>query len=159
MRTLPVLFLPLILMVAHAQEQPVPERKAPAIYRVDITLRDGSAQKARHFSMLLEAEGGGKINSGTRLPVRNSKGDYTYIDVGVNVDCRVRERGGLVLLSGNIEISNAPPQGEAGAPPAIRQIRSNYMSGVQPDKPAVIARITDPEAQTNLEIEAVAHRM
>jgi hypothetical protein len=83
---------------------------------------------------------------------------YAYADVGVNIDCRVREVAKQLLLYADVEISSvAPPAKGVTAPvatPTIAQVKVNVSTAVTLGQPRVIAVIDDPSVQRKLEVEA-----
>src|SRR5215831_314963 len=77
------------------------------VYRVELTMReaaDASAKTARHYSILIDTSGKGTFRIGNREPVATGSfqpgtggtginplvnTQYTYLDTGVNIDCRL----------------------------------------------------------------------
>src|SRR5579872_4214135 len=67
--------------------------KAAAFYHLDIVTREMEENKlinARTYSMIVSDKPGwtSVVRTGSRVPVTTAKGEFTFIDVGVNIDIR-----------------------------------------------------------------------
>lgn len=157
--------IPVLLMCAAvcpgllAQEKPA----EPAHnYKVDFTLKDGSdSGGVRHFSMLIDAAGGLSVfRTGTRVPVLSGKDELNSVEVGVNIDCRLREQGGRALLNATIDVSTLAPSAQpVPMRPQIAQTRVMVNAALQPGKPTLVASIEDPVQQRRLDVEATLTRV
>jgi hypothetical protein len=174
MRTLAMLLLTgSLLTPAFPQDKPVNR----AVYKVEFTIRDSSpaaAQSSRRYTMLVESDGRGVFRLGNRVPyitggsLANTSAtlvnaQYNYAEIGVNIDCRVREVNSKVSLSTNLEISSVVPY-DKGAPasgpnPTIANTRIEVTTELEAGKPAIIATVDDPVTQRKLDIEAVATKV
>jgi hypothetical protein len=107
-------------------------------YKLDFTVKEVEGSKVlntRTYSVMVAAETGGQkaclIRTGSKVPtVNGSPGanpQFTYIDLGVNIDCGsvVKEVPGGLSLGVNADISSAlqEPATSPSLPPIIRQNR------------------------------------
>jgi hypothetical protein len=136
------------------------------------TIRDDRAQ--RTYTLLVDTSGRGTLRAGNRVPVVTSSmqpdtggmtTQYQYFDVGVTIDCRVRETdAGKVVVSSDLDISTvAEPVKSAGAAPPNPTVTSVRVGGVSavvaPGRPAVIASIDDPVTSRKLDVIATVTRL
>jgi hypothetical protein len=143
---------------ALAQEK----RDAPmfSVYKVDFTLRDGTdgGKSARHYTMLIDSDGHGTFRVGNKVPYQTGNAQFNYADVGVNIDCRLRDGGaGKVVMMAEFELSAVvpPAKGAFATPPnpTMSQTRVGVNALLQPGKPVLIAAIDDPMSARRLDIE------
>jgi hypothetical protein len=111
--------------------------------------------------MVLEEGNYGSFRVGNRVPVVLEKGPQ-YLDVGINIDCRPRERGDAVSLEIHVESSSVvaqePPQ-TATSNPVFRQQRTNISPIVTPGKPTLVASMDDVLSSRRYEIEVTATKV
>ena len=72
---------------------------------------------------------------------------FTYIDVGLNIDCVVAEAGSKFAMHADLDISTAvmPDKNPSAVQnPTISQIRLNMDTTVAPGKPTIVASFDDP---------------
>jgi hypothetical protein len=107
-----------------------------------------------------------RLRVGNRVPVfvhsqekgsSNTVTDFNYIDVGVNIDNRLREAGDALALEVTADISSVAemPSG-VGLPPTVRQIKGTAASLIYPGKPAVVFSADDPGSQHRFELQVTA---
>ncbi len=169
------------LTAARAQEkaQEKQEAKKPAaeefkplhFYRLDFAFRELQDKKtvsSRGYTMVLADNGVMSIlKSGARIPIPTGRGDFQYIDVGVNLKCRVRGETETPLLVANIEFSSPvlPEQGATTATPiakeqpVLRQANADVYAPIVAGKPLVIATMDDPSLPRRFEIEVTPTRL
>jgi len=135
------------------------EPTAPAVkyYRFDMVVKEidtGKVQSARNYSVIGSARPGGAvamvIRAGERVPV-GTQTNQTYIDVGVNVDCRIMSESATELgLMVSADVSSA----DSRTPPIISQTKWNSNVIVPLKKPTVIFSSESPskKIQTQLEV-------
>lgn len=125
-------------------------------FKVDYTIRDGSAQP-RRYAVLIEKGGRGNFRVGTRQPYPTGPNNYNYADIGVNIDARLSEGGRGLTLDSNIEISSlqAEKSADTTKPPVIAQVRTNVTNQMPVGRAMVIATIDDPVTLKKFEIEAM----
>jgi hypothetical protein len=170
--TLAAAAMALPVVPAHAQE-----RGAPT-YKVEMNIRDegGAPNNAtRHYTLLIESNHKATLKAGSRIPVAtasmpNNGGlaapatQYTYIDVGVNIECTVGEINGRLVMHGNLDFSNVI-QHSGGATavnppnPTVGQTKLELETSLEPGKPTVIAAFDDPATMRKLQVEATVNRI
>ena len=145
----------LVLGAASAQAQ---NAVPGATYKVEFNIRDAAdaAKGARHYTMLIDPGERGIFKVGDRVPVITKGSETTYVDVGVNIEARLREVNGRVLLNSNIDMSTARP---GGATPTIAQVRVDVNTTVTPGKPTLVAVIDDPASDHKLDVQATVTKL
>lgn len=140
-------------------------------YRLDFTFRELQDKKtvnSRNFSMVLADNGVmSALKSGARIPIPTGRGDFQYLDVGVNLKCRVRGETEVPLLVAAIEFSSPalPEQGATTATPmakeqpVLRQANADVYAPIVAGKPLVIAVMDDPSLPRRFEIEVTPTRL
>jgi hypothetical protein len=102
------------------------------------------------------------IRTGTKVPVESEQGKATYIDVGVNIDCRsVMEVGGRLAMDVSADISSigSPKmEGSGGARgmPMILANRWNSQVLVVLGKPTVLFSSDEVTSKRTLKLELTA---
>ena len=149
-------------LAAHAQDRP---------YKVDFTIRDtgdAGGKTGRKFSLLVSSGRKTTFKVGNRVPVvtgsAGSGGNvqFTYVDVGINIDCSVSDNNSNLTVHADLDISTAvtPEKGTNAAPtPTISQIRLNLETAVLPGKPAVVASFDDPVTSRKFDIDVAITKM
>jgi hypothetical protein len=109
------------------------ERESPnGFYRLDFVtkeLDDAKIVNSRTYSMTVSDKSNGQIRTTSRVPTQSSSGggQFSYIDLGVSIDCReVREVIGQLTLAVSIDLSSASTDTGTSAnmaPPVIRQYK------------------------------------
>lgn len=162
----------LIPRVTAQEDKAKPEESSPktavsrlnSAYRLEFTLaelEDGKKINTRSYSMLAQAGGAlSKLRIGLRVPVATGNTQFQYMDVGMNIDCRVQEQEGSLVLSTIIESSNVtpPPAQSVSVPnqPVVRQVRADLSTVVNPGKPTLISSMDDPISRHQFQIEVTA---
>ncbi len=126
-------------------------------YKVEFLIHDdGDAKATRRYTILMDPAGKGVFRVGQRVPVSTGKDTMTYVDVGVNVDARLRMQGSKALLSSDIEISSAVPlSGPGSSQPKILQVRISSTATLAPGKQEMIAAVDDPASSRRIQVEAL----
>jgi len=134
--------------------------KPVAVYRVDFTMRemeDGKVLNTRKYMLMTDSQGWAKSRVGSRVPISTGN-EVTYQDVGINIDCRVRDRDDAILLDTSIESSSVvPPEqapGSSALRPVFRRVSSNVTGAVALGKPTIIGSMDDVTSSHRFEIEA-----
>lgn len=155
------------------------DRVGPPIYKLDFNIRDGgdtAAKGARHYTLLMEQGRKAVFKVGNRVPVASGSfqsgstnvnplvnTQYTYIDIGVNIECTVNDQNGRILLHGDLDLSTvAPPDAAHAAIPAnptVVQTKLNLETALEAGKPTVIAAIDDPVTSRKFQVEATVARV
>jgi hypothetical protein len=169
-----VLLFPLLPLIAQERIVPV----VTTVYRVEYRIRDGSdaaSKTGRRYTMLIENHNKGTFKVGDRVPVATGSfqpgvggvganpmvnTQFTYIDVGVNIDAHVAEENGKITLNSNLDIStlveHKPAQpGQVLPNPTVSQIKIAEISTVPLGKPTLVASIDDPVTQRKFDVEVV----
>ena len=149
---------------AQGQERPT--------YKVDYTIRDtgdAGGKTGRKFSLLVNPGVKSTFKVGNRVPVSTgSQGgalvnnQFTYIDVGLNIDCVVNESGSKFAIHTDMDISTAvmPDKSANAAPnPTISQIHLNLDTTVGAGKPTVVASFDDPVTSRKFDIDVAITKM
>jgi hypothetical protein len=127
--------LVLTTFAAAAQEtaKPKQDEPSPAVtplrVQVVFTEYDGEKKVANlPYSFTVNADErrarpGSKIRNGARIPIATGKDQFTYIDVGTNVDCSATlQEDGRYKLQMVLERSSISPETPAGSGnPVVRQ--------------------------------------
>ena len=70
------------------------------------------------------ARPGSLIRNGARIPVTTGKEQFTYVDIGTNLDCSATlQEDGRYKLQMTMDRSSISPETPAGGNPVIRQFR------------------------------------
>ncbi len=142
--------------VAEKQPKPV------SAYRLEFSLREmeeGERVNARSYAMLVEEDNWGRIRVGSKVPITTGEKQIQYMDVGVNIDCRVRERENYLLLDTTIEMTSfVSPEGASGVAgnPVLRHLRSQVATAIPLAKPALISIADDTATKHRYEVEVTA---
>jgi hypothetical protein len=160
-----VLLAALLAMPLCAQAQ---ERD---LFKVDFTIRDtgdAGGKTGRKYSLLVYGLDKGVFKIGNRVPVATSTSgggmgntQYTYIDVGVNIDVMLRpEPSGKVGVHADMDLSSALANEKApGASPTISQIKVAITTAISPGKPTVVASFDDPVTSRKFDVEALVTKV
>jgi hypothetical protein len=169
-----LLLLPLLPLAA--QEKPA---SSTNVYRVEYRIRDGSdaaAKNGRRYTMLIGNRDKGTFKLGERVPVASGSfqpgagasplvnTQFTYIDVGVNIDAILAEENGKVTLNSNLDISTlvehkAPQPSPILPNPTVAQIKIAEISVLTPGKPTLVASIDDPVTQRKFDVEVTVTKV
>lgn len=119
----------------------------------------GKTVNSRSFNMIVGTEKGNQaLRTGGRVPYTTGPGQFNYLDVGVNIDCRdVRATGSSVQMYILAEISSVvnPTEGPPSVP-TIRQNRWNASVIVPMRKPMVIFSSDDLATKRTVQVEVTA---
>ena len=119
-------------------------------------LEGGKTTNTRSYSMTVSTESGTSvIRTGDKVPVQSAEGQYTYVDVGVNIDCRGvhADVDGQLVLSVSAEISSVATN---TSHPLIRQNKwsSNVMLALR--KPTVVFSSDGVTGKGQMQLEMTA---
>ena len=154
-------------LAVHAQDN----RENPP-YKVDFTIRDtgdAGGKAGRKFSLLVNRGVKSTFKVGNRVPVATGGTggvggniQFTYIDVGMNIDCTVNEFGSKFGVHADMDISTAvmPDKSPSAVQnPTISQIRLNLDTTVAAGKPTVVASFDDPVTSRKFDIDVAITKM
>ncbi len=167
-----------LIVPGRAQDRPAPAR---SVYRVDLVFRDSAdtAGRPRRYSVMMDTEGRGSIRVGNRVPYVTGtfqpgtaaggasplvSTQYQYADIGVNVDCSVKDVAGKAALNTQIEVSSLvqpTKPAEANVPPAptVAQTRIGVATLLDVGKSTSIASFDDPVTGRRFDVEATVKKM
>jgi hypothetical protein len=136
-------------------------------YKVDFTIHDSGdagAKAGRTYSLVVNEGQKGQFKVGNRMPMATSNTpgstQFTYVDVGVNIDCIVQERDGKASMHADLDMSTAVPSEKTpSANPTISQIKINVDTMLTPAKPTVVASFDDPVTSRKFEVEAMVTKL
>jgi len=138
------------------------ERQA---YRVDFSvneMEDGKKINSRQYSMNVAAGDNQEIKIGTRVPIEEKANEFSYLDVGTSLWCRLRDRSDVawlgnaaVLLNVRSEVSNfaVPDQQGQNMRPLLRQLKIEASTVAQLGKPLVVGSVDDPNSKRQFQLE------
>ena len=154
---------------ASAQDSSKPKaapetEKAVNAYRLDFSVNefeDGKKINTRQYSMNLNADDGNEIKIGTRVPVESKQGEFTYLDVGTSIWCKIGERANGLPMSVRAEISNfaMPDQQREQARPVLRQLSIRASTVAQLGKPMVVGSVDDPNSKRQFQLELTVTKL
>jgi len=153
---------------------PAQEKPELPIYKVEFNIRDSRGGKPLHYSLRLEPSRKAVLRVGNRVPVATGSfqpgtagalvsTQYTYLDIGVNIECIISEMGGRIAMHGNLDMSTiTPPEpatpGGTPANPTVGQTKVELDTALDLGKPTVVAEIDDPTGTRHFQIEAIVTR-
>lgn len=154
----------LVLLVAagcFAQNEKSKPAEGSKAFQLDFVvkeLEDGKVVNSRNYSIMVATPGNaGSIRAGDKVPVITEGGGSpktTYLDVGVNIDCRgVQETDGKLTLTVTAEISTAASNAN---PPLIRTTRWNSNVVVPLRKPTALFSSDDTSSKRRMTLELTA---
>ena len=88
---------------------------------------------------------------------------YTYLDTGVNIECRLRELNGKITLNADLDISAVRQHDRAAAlnppNPTVAAIRLGVSALMSPGKPTQIVSMDDPVTMKRFDVEATVTKV
>ncbi len=173
-----VCVVPTLLAQAQTAGVEVPPKSGfrPHYYHLVFVLKELDAEKIvnsrSYFMSIGTAEGqlntfnARSIRTGTKVPVAYEPGKISYVDVGVNIDCRnVIERANGVAMDLSAEVSsvqkNPDEQNKVhtigeGPTPLIQQNKWNSQAIVMLGKPTVIFSSDEVTSKRSIQLEMTA---
>jgi 3D (Asp-Asp-Asp) domain-containing protein len=138
--------------------------KSVNAYRLDFSVNeteDGKRINTRQYSMNLNADDANEIKIGTRVPVETKQGEFTYLDVGTSIWCRVGQGANGVPISVRAEISNfaMPEQQGQQARPVLRQLSIKASTIMLLGKPMVVGSVDDPNSKRQFQLEVTVTKL
>jgi hypothetical protein len=151
--------LAVAILGAAAQENPKPktEDRTPAVtpLHVQVVFSEFDGDKkvsSLPYSFTVNADEhrarpGSLIRNGVRIPVSSGKDQFTYIDIGTNVDCSATlQEDGRYKLQMTLDRSSILSDGSAGSNgnPTVRQFRVDINQVLKDGQTAESVVSTDP---------------
>jgi hypothetical protein len=117
--------------------------------------------------MNLNASDNNEIKIGTRVPFEQKQGEYTYLDVGTNIWCQLRDRSDLAWLGNDVslrvrsEISNfaLPEQQRQNDRPLLRQLKIDASTVAVLGKSMVLGSVDDPNSKRQFQLEVTVTKL
>jgi hypothetical protein len=147
---------------ASAAKSAPDAEKAVDAYRLDFTvteLEDGKKLNSRQYSMNVNNEDSNEIKIGTRVPAEVKQGEFTYLDVGTSLWCRIAERANGLAINVRAEISNFAMPEQQQSRPVLRQLQIKASSLAQIGKPLVLGSVDDPNSKRQFQLEVTATKL
>lgn len=156
------LLLPAIGLAQETDKKAPQEERTSGFYKLDIVMRemeDGKTVNTRNYMLMLRGDESGQLRVGSRVPI-GKEAQIQYFDVGLKMDCQVRERGGDAFLWARIELSNIATDASTPAPvaPVVRQISSAVQTQLVMGKPIVMTSLDDVVTKRRFVFEVTANR-
>jgi len=165
--TLPIAAALLIFTSAVGLAQSGDTKPAPdqvRYFRLDFAIQEldgGKVTNSRHYVMSIETlTDTSSIRTGSKMPVATGTlggqdSQFTYVDVGVNIDCRkAAVVNGDLALNVSADVSTAAPS--PSMHPIIRQNRWSSNVIVPVGKPTVIFSSDDLTTKGQIQLELTA---
>lgn len=137
-------------------------------YKLEFVVKEADAAKvlsAHSFTMIAETKGTNALRTGARVPIATGAGGgvsplvnahYSYLDVGVNIDCRnMKESAGGLSMEVTADISRVPAESN-GLPPVVHQNRWAAGVVVPLQKSTVLFASDDMTTQHQMRLELTA---
>ena len=175
---LPVALLACLLpTVATAQQLSTQPKPLAHSYRLTYTLTVTDAGKrtgVQHFTMTISAPTNrGSLKIGEKVPIAtgsyNADGksngtqtQFTYLDIGLNIDATLTEESNGVQLVSKIEQSSVAPVPVKildVSEPVIRQMVLSNTSVVAPGKSVILGSVDIPDTTRHSDIEVTVEQM
>ena len=144
-------------VAALAQDEPPKPAVTREFYRLDFVLKEtenGKVISSRNFQMMKPSNDHSisSIRSGDRLAVPvDGKSNYTYLDVGINLDVR-----NLLRVNDGLELEVIAEVSSAEAAPTVRQVRSDTTVLIPIRKAAVVFLADGPTTKRQMQLEVTA---
>jgi hypothetical protein len=152
--------LALLAGTAAAQTETKPVED-PIFYRLDFVLKEldgGKVVNSRAYSMSISSVRGSQnssIRTGSKVPVTGSDGKNTYVDLGINFDCRNAKMVGADLSLGVFADISSVAEPSTN-PPVIRNNRWGSDVIVPLRKPTTIFSSDDAMSKRQMQLELTA---
>ena len=116
---------------------PKPDERTPAVtpLRVQVVFSEYDGDKkvsSLPYSFIVNADErrarpGSQIRNGARIPISTGKDQFTYLDIGTNVDCSATlQEDGRYKLQLALDRSSISPESSSGSTnPIVRQFRAD----------------------------------
>ena len=156
--------LPLLAFSALAQEEQKDPKESPQFYRASIRVIERTAEdvvNSRDYLLLLKDNGYGEIRTGNSVPLPGEKGTI-YMDVGLNIDCRVRSLGARVAVDLRLELSNVSGRSQimpGRTAPITRKVQASASTKVKLGEPTTIISVNDVTSESRFEVEVTVTKV
>ena len=150
----------------------VREGVARSAYRLDFKvyeIENGKRTNERAYTMTARVSGDwSRVNVGTRVPIvtkeKSKDIEYTYLDVGIDLKCRLTEQAGKLFGEVHMGVSSIAQPGQTADPrvstmPVLRNTNSQGETQITPGKPQIIISADDVNSKKKLQLELTATRI
>lgn len=159
--------LPALPQENNVKVQASTTQKEARFFRLDFVVRELDGKRpvsSRNYSMNVVANDRSHSNSSIRtgnrvpIPATSANTQFTYSDIGINIDCNDAETVGSELtFSLAAELSSlSDGQATAATPPILRSTRWRSSALVAIGKPTVVFTAEDEKTNHILEMEVTA---
>jgi hypothetical protein len=138
-----------------------------------IVTEAGKRVEVQHFTMTVSAPTNrGTLKMGEKVPVitgsygpnpqTGMQTQFTYLDVGINIDATVAEDSNGIELTSKVEQSSVAPAPAKLADvnePVIRQMVLTNTSLLVPGKPVTLGSLDIPDSTRHVEIDVTAEQV
>lgn len=159
-----------LIAVLASPVHTIAQDTAPAkFFRLDFLVKEMEGSKtvnSRAYSTLVSTDTTpfvkASIRTGSKVPVQNTAGQFTYVEVGVNIDCeRVKLEDQQLSLSVTAEISSVlqepPPNSGPGiVQPTIRQNKWSSPVLIPLRKSTILFSADDLTTKRQMQLEVTA---
>lgn len=139
-------------------------------YRLTFTTDELDADKlvgTQHFAMIVVSGGRTTTKVGSKVPVvtgsydatKGSEKQFTYLDIGLNVDASLDESSQGLRLRSKVERMSVAPEERAGLgadDPVIRQAQLEGTANLVPGKPLQLGSLDVPGSTRHVNVSVVA---
>lgn len=135
-------------------------------YRVELKINElekGKTVNTRNYVMVMaksknQRSANGRIRVGSRVPYATKTGEFSYQDVGMNIDCNLTPLDGdHVQADLTVDSSGLAGEREAVGPananPVFRSLRWQGTPAVMLAKPTVVSEVDDVASDHRYQIE------
>lgn len=161
---------PRVSAQASGADKALPQaEKTQGAYRLDFLfseMEDGKRINTRQYSMHSRSGDWNEIKIGARVPVETKGDEWTYLDVGTNIKCRLHQSdtellGSNVALSVDAELTSfAMPEQQGQNPhPTIRGMRIDASTVAPLGKPVVVGVVDDPNSKRQFQLEVTVTKL
>jgi hypothetical protein len=144
--------------------------KTQNAYRLDFSvneMEDGKKINIRQYSMNSRSGDGNEVKIGTRVPLDSKEGQVTYLDVGTNIWCRLRDQTDVATLGSNVflnvraDITNfaIPEQQGQQVRPVLRQLKIEASTIGTPGRAVVVGSVDDPNSKRQFQLEVTVTKL
>ncbi len=179
--------LPGLSTCAHGQDRPASQSNAAASNAAGVSEREahtyrltyaiiesdgGKRTATQHYAMTIVAGERATFKQGNKVPVltggyshegtpETTQYQFTYLDVGLNLDAALREVAGGVQVRAKVELSSIVDQvnPQLLKDPGVRQTVLETVAMARVGTPVTLGSLDIPDSTRHLDIEVTVERM
>lgn len=143
--------------------------KAWSFYKLDLTVREMDGAKtlnSRSYNISQGVDEWGQLRVGSRVPVVTLAGEgnrptqWQYIDIGLNMDSRLKEKDGTVVMDWRLDLSSVAGENAPGTnQPVIRNVKNNGQTVLVMGKPTLMSSVDDLSSTHRFVFEVTATKL